>query len=226
MRTTAPRAARNTPCDRRRSAGFASPTDGARATASQARRVAVRRRAAKSSRRRFASAGEAPAVETAMVIGPSRWTAGRINEQRAGSSTTLQNSRRRSASIAISPCRLEVIGGDDHEPPLVEVGDLEVALDPLDVQLEQARQRTWARPASPRRRPPAATCVFSSAIGPPPTTSTLRASSSRHAMKANGSVVRSTSAPASVMRPRSRRARPGGRGGSSGRDLPRSARRE
>src|SRR5207253_964303 len=45
-----------------------------------------------------ASAGEAPPVETAIVIGPSRWTAGRMNEHSSGTSATLQKTLRISAA--------------------------------------------------------------------------------------------------------------------------------
>ena len=50
------------------------------------------------SRSRFASAGEAPPVETATAIGPARWTAGRMKLQSSGTSATLQSSRAASAS--------------------------------------------------------------------------------------------------------------------------------
>ena len=51
-----------------------------------------------SSRIRCASAGDAPPVETATAIGSRRRTAGRMNEQSSGTSTTLQSSDRASAS--------------------------------------------------------------------------------------------------------------------------------
>ena len=47
---------------------------------------------------RFASAGEAPAVEIAIASGPVRTIAGRMKLQSEGTSTTLTSIARRSAS--------------------------------------------------------------------------------------------------------------------------------
>ena len=76
-----------------------------------------RRSSAISSRRRCASAGEAPPVETAIAIGSWRWTAGRMNEHSSGTSTTLQRSDRASASRKTRRLTSVVDGrGDDEEP--------------------------------------------------------------------------------------------------------------
>ena len=80
----------------RRSATW--PTGAARGGGAPARRARAGRRSAIWSRRCWASAGEAPPVETATAIGSWRWTAGRMNEQSSGTSTTLQRSARASAS--------------------------------------------------------------------------------------------------------------------------------
>ena len=91
----APRSSRAAP---RRSRSAPSPRAAAPAAPRPARRARGPTSSAICERSRFASAGEAPPVETATAIGPSRCTAGRMKLQSSGTSATLQSIPRASAS--------------------------------------------------------------------------------------------------------------------------------
>ena len=96
----------------RRSAARASPTGGAPAGAARAPRARGPTRSAMSSRIRWASAGEAPPVETPTTIGSRRTIAGRMKLQSSGSSATLHSlGDRRHLDVH----RAVVRRGDDEE---------------------------------------------------------------------------------------------------------------
>ena len=155
----------------RRWRGCASPTAAARAARARSARTRAASCAASSRRIRFASAGDAPPVETASAIGPSRCTEGRISEQRSGVSTALQKIAPRARRPRRSAGRpsSSAVAATTRKRPSRSAGPV-LALDQLDVeraQLGDDPRRDDGDLARPRRAAPA---TFSSATGPPPTT--------------------------------------------------------
>ena len=104
-------------------------------------------------RSRCASAGDAPPVETATAIGPSRWTAGRMKLQSSGHvGDVAEQSARLGVGEDAAVQRL-VRGRRDHEEPPLQVGGARTrASTQLDVERREASRRRAARRRSPARR--------------------------------------------------------------------------
>ena len=83
------------------------PSSRSRCLASESSRASVSRPLPQDAASWFlsheASAGLSPPVDTEIVTAPSRWTAGRINEQWAGSSALFTHTPAASASAATAP---------------------------------------------------------------------------------------------------------------------------